>query len=108
MSQQTQRRTKKDQKKAEEAPKAQQSKKRDLSETDALLDEIEEVLETEDYEASQERDRRKSFREKIASINFVVPRRVNCEDLIRLPDDIAEPLLEAGLIQEIRPCYGCD
>lgn len=80
-------------------------KKADLTDVDELIDQIDEIL---DQGTIAEQERKRTFREKLRSINFIVHKRARCEDLISLPPELAEPLLEAGVIREAPPCIGCD
>lgn len=81
------------------------TKKADLTDVDELIDKIDEIL---DQGTITEQERKRTFREKIRSINFIVHKRARCEDLISLPPELAEPLLEADIIREAPPCIGCD
>lgn len=81
------------------------AKKADLTDVDELIDQIDELLEEGTI---VEQERKRTFREKLRSINFIVHKRARCEDLISLPPELAEPLLEAGIIREASPCIGCD
>lgn len=79
--------------------------KPDLTDTDELIDQIDELL---DEGTISEQEKKRTFREKIRSLNFIVHKRARCEDLIALPPELAEPLLEAGVLREAPPCIGCD
>ncbi len=81
------------------------AQKADLSDTDALLEEIDELL--ADEVAASEAAEREAYKEKLRSINFIGKRATDpCADVIRVPEFMAEPLLRTGMFKESN-CEGC-
>lgn len=82
-----------------------ETQKRDTSDIDALLDEIDEVL---DSDAQKEMERL-SFRDKLRSLTFMGKRSNSpCgSPHMHVPADTVDDFLSTGLFKEGPPCVDC-